>query len=147
MKSLKNQKKNKVLIRKEKGKLPVKWIKDLVNKLLDLQGLKGIEVSLYFTDDDTIRELNKTYRGKNKATDVLSFIFDEPAGHYRLLGEIVISVDTARKQAKEIGHSLEEEIKRLVVHGFVHLLGYDHELGGEEERKFKELEDKLLNSL
>lgn len=136
-----------MLIRKEKGKLPVKWIKDLVNKLLDLQGLHGIEVSLYFTDDEVIKELNKTYRGKDKATDVLSFIFDEPAGPYRLLGEIVISVDTARKQAKEIGHSLEEEIKRLVVHGFVHLLGYDHELGGEEERKFKELEDKLLNSL
>jgi len=147
MKSLKGQKKNKVLVRKEKGNLPVRWIKDIVNKLLDLQGLKGIEVSLYFTDDDTIRELNKTYRGKNKATDVLSFIFDEPAGPYRLLGEIVISVDTARRQAEEIGHSFEEEIKRLVVHGFVHLLGYDHELGGEEERKFKELEDKLLNSL
>jgi len=147
MKSLKGQKKNKVLVRKEKGNLPVRWIKDIVNKLLDLQGLKGIEVSLYFTDDDTIRELNKTYRGKDKATDVLSFIFDEPAGPYRLLGEIVISVDTARRQAEEIGHSFEEEIKRLVVHGFVHLLGYDHELGGEEERKFKELEDKLLNSL
>lgn len=119
----------------------------MVGKLLEVQGLKGIEVSLYLTDDRVIRELNKAYRGKDKATDVLSFIFDEPAGPYRLLGEIVISVDTARRQAEEIGHSLEEEIKRLVVHGFVHLLGYDHELGGEEEKKFKELEDKLLNSL
>lgn len=147
MRSLKGQRKNRVLVRKEKGKLQVKWVKDVVGKLLELQGLNGVEVSLYFTDDQVIRKLNRSYRGKDKATDVLSFIFDEPAGSYRLLGEVVISVDTAQRQAQELGHSLEEEIKRLIVHGFVHLLGYDHELGGEEERRFKELEEKLLSSL
>ncbi len=131
---------------KRKG-LPVRWVKSLANRLLDIQGLEGMGISLYFTDDAEIRDLNRTYRGKDKPTDVLSFILDEPVEDYRLLGEIIISVDTAKRQAKELGHSFRDEIKRLIVHGFVHLLGYDHELGGEEERKFKELEEKLLNSL
>jgi probable rRNA maturation factor len=61
-----------------------------------------------------------------------------------ILGDIVISVDTAKRQAQELGHSLEEELKRLLVHGLVHLLGYDHELGGEEEKKFFELEEFVL---
>ena len=118
-----------------------------MSRLLELEGLKGVEVSLYLTCDETIRVLNREYRGKDKATDVLSFPFDEQVGDYKLLGEIVISVDTAERQAREMGHSLEEEIKRLLVHGFVHLLGYDHEAGEEEEIAFKEKEEKLLSSL
>jgi probable rRNA maturation factor len=56
-------------------------------------------------------------------------------------------VDTAKRQAQELGHSFEEELKRLLVHGLVHLLGYDHELGGEEEKKFFELEEFVLKGL
>ncbi len=135
------------MIRKEKGKVRIRWVRDIVGKLLDIQGLEGIELSIYLTDDETIRLLNKNFRGKDKATDVLSFIYDEQVGGYKLLGEIVISIDTAKRQAKELGHSLEEEIKRLLVHGFVHLLGYDHELGEEEEKRFMELEKRLIESL
>ena len=144
---MKELRKNRVLARKEKGKVRIRWVRDIAGKLLDIQGLEGVEVSIYLTDDETIRLLNKNFRGKDKATDVLSFIYDEQVGGYKLLGEIVISIDTAKRQAKELGHSLEEEIKRLLVHGFVHLLGYDHELGKEEEKHFMELEKRLIESL
>ncbi|MEJ7620816.1 MAG: rRNA maturation RNase YbeY [Aquificaceae bacterium] len=147
MKSLKEQKKNKVLVRKEKGKVRIRWVRDIVSKLLEIRGLEGIEISVYLTDDNTIKLLNKNFRGKDKATDVLSFTYNEQVGGYKLLGEIAISIDTAKRQAKELGHSLEEEIKRLLVHGFVHLLGYDHELGEEEEKQFMELEKRLIESL
>ncbi|MCX8076963.1 MAG: rRNA maturation RNase YbeY [Aquificaceae bacterium] len=147
MKSLKGQRKNRVLIRKEKGKLKVRWLREIVSRLLELEGLQGVELNLYLTDDPTTRKLNREYRGKDKATDVLSFPFGEQAGGYRLLGEIVLSLDTAERQARELGHGLEEEIKRLVVHGFVHLLGYDHERGEEEERVFREKEERLLSYL
>ncbi|MDW8067090.1 MAG: rRNA maturation RNase YbeY, partial [Aquificaceae bacterium] len=113
------------MVRKEKGKLKVNWLKKIANSLLQLQEFEGVELSIYITDDDTIRELNRNYRGMDKATDVLSFILNEKVGEYRLLGEIVISADTANRQAQESGYSLEEEVKRLLVHGFVHLLGYD----------------------
>ncbi len=147
MKSLKGQRKNKILVRKDKGRISTKWIKNIVKKLLDQKGLDRVEISVYITDDYLIRELNKNYRGKDKATDVLSFSIDEYVGDYRLLGEIVISIDTARRQAKDMGHSLEDEIKRLLVHGFVHLLGYDHELGEEEEKIFRNMEESLIKSL
>ncbi len=122
-------------------------MKNTVNKLLERAGLENTEVSVYLTDDETIRALNRDFRGKDKPTDVLSFPYNEPVGKHRLLGEIVISVDTASRQARALGHSLEEEIKRLLVHGFVHLLGYDHELGGEEEKRFWEMEKTLTASL
>lgn len=102
---------------------------------------------MYLTDDKTIRELNRAYREKDKPTDVLSFPISEEVGGWTVLGDIVISVDTAKRQAEYIGHSLEEEIKRLLVHGFLHLLGYDHELGKEEEREFFKLEEGILSSL
>lgn len=147
MKNLKGQSKNKILVRKDKGKISTRWIKAIVERLLNLQGMQGVEISIYLTDDQVIRDLNRSYRGKDKATDVLSFTLDEPVGEYHLLGEIVISIDTAERQAKDLGYSLEEEIKRLLVHGFVHLLGYDHELGEKEEKVFKQLEHRLINSL
>lgn len=147
MKSLKGQRKNKILVRKDKGRISTRWIKNIIKKLLDQKGLDKVEISVYLTDDYLIRELNKNYRGKDKATDVLSFIIDEYVGDYRLLGEIIISIDMARRQAKEMGHSLEDEIKRLLVHGFVHLLGYDHELGEEEEKIFRNIEESLIKSL
>jgi len=114
---------------------------------MELLQLQNTEVSIYLTGDENMRKLNREYRGKNKPTDVLSFTFEECVGDCILLGEIVISMDTARRQAEELGHSLEDEVRRLLVHGFVHLMGYDHELGGDEEKRFKELEEKLLSEL
>ncbi len=140
-------KKNRILIRKEKRGVSTRWLRDISLRLMELLQLQNTEVSIYLTGDENMRKLNREYRGKNKPTDVLSFTFEECVGDCILLGEIVISMDTARRQAEELGHSLEDEVRRLLVHGFVHLMGYDHELGGDEEKRFKELEEKLLSEL
>ena len=136
-----------MLVKLKKRKVKKKEIEEWLLKALEVLKLENIEISVYITDDQEIRELNKTYRGKDKPTDVLSFPLNETFDGYRILGDIVISQDTAERQAKELGHSLKDEVKRLLVHGLVHLLGYDHEKGGEEERKFKELEEKILSKL
>ncbi len=145
MRSLKGQRKSRVLLRNEGKRLSSRWIKDLANRIIQALGLELCEVSIYITTDEVIRELNRKYRGKDKPTDVLSFPFGERVGKYTLLGEIVLSEQTAQRQAQELNHSLEEEVKRLLVHGFVHLMGYDHEASPEEERRFKEIEERVLS--
>lgn len=91
----------------------------------------SVEVSIYLTDDQTIRELNKKYRNIDKPTDVLSFAYDPPIQTSPkkplLIGEIVISLTTAKKQAKEYKRTLEDEVVLLVVHGVLHLGGYEDE--------------------
>jgi probable rRNA maturation factor len=112
------------------------------------------EVSVTFTDDRRIRELNREYRNIDKATDVLSFPLGEN-GEYdlnhdtgaKLLGDIVISMDHARAQSEEYGHSLEREIGFLTVHSMLHLLGYDHVNGGLEEVRMREKEETVLTKL
>jgi len=122
-------------------------IEDWARRALSALGLKGVELSVYITDDEEIRELNKVYRNKDRPTDVLSFPLGEEANGYKILGDVVISQDTAQRQAKELGHSLEEEVKRLLVHGIVHLLGYDHEKGGKEAEEFYRKERYVLEKL
>ncbi|GAB6152605.1 rRNA maturation RNase YbeY [Desulfosporosinus burensis] len=99
------------------------------------------EVSLMLVDDQRIHALNLEYRGVDRPTDVLSFALqeemdEEPASEFEdeMLGDIVISVERAREQAEEYGHSFEREIVYLAVHGTLHLLGYDHE---EEDDKLE----------
>jgi len=82
-----------------------------------------IPLDVTFVGKSDIRKLNKKHRGINKATDVLSFPLEEPTH----LGDIVIAIDIATKQAKEYGHSFEREIAFLTLHGLLHLLGYDHD--------------------
>ncbi|WP_457561392.1 rRNA maturation RNase YbeY [Caminibacter sp.] len=94
------------------------------------------DIELILTTDEEIRELNKIYRNKDKATDVLSFPLEDMPG--MPLGSIVISVDTAKKGAEKFGHSLEDEIKLLFIHGLLHLLGYDHETDNGEMRAKEE---------
>ncbi len=91
-------------------------------------------VSLTLVRDRAIRKLNRAYRGKDKATDVLSFPLAEDGdpSPERLLGDIVISLDTARRQAAEYDASLERELERLLIHGLLHLLGHDHEEPAEQ---------------
>lgn len=114
----------------------------------------GTEISLVLTDDEKIRKLNLAYRNVDASTDVLSFAMeeqteDEPgfedpsAGN--ILGDIIISMDTALRQAKEFGHSLEREVGFLFVHGMLHLLGYDHQ-GEEDTEKMRAAEEKVLNA-
>jgi probable rRNA maturation factor len=139
--------KNKVLVKKKVKGVESKLLSKIAHRALEVLGLNRAELSIVLVSDPQIKRLNKLYRNKDKPTDVLSFPIGEKVNGWLILGDIVISVDTARRQAKEFGYSLEEELKRLLVHGLVHLLGYDHELGGEEEKKFFELEEFVLKGL
>jgi probable rRNA maturation factor len=100
------------------------------------EGAPDAEVSVTLVDDARIKELNRTYRGLDRPTDVLSFALREGEDSYKLppdagipelLGDVVISLPRARFQAAEYGHSLERELGYLLTHGILHLLGYDHE--------------------
>ena len=111
------------------------------------------EVSLMFTDDETIHEMNREYRGIDRPTDVLSFALEEGeeeeiygGPEENLLGDIIISVETAVRQAEEYGHSVECEMAFLALHGMLHLLGYDH-MEEEERREMRAQEEAILASL
>jgi len=104
--------------------------------------LTNKDIELILTTDEEIKKLNKEYRNKDKATDVLSFPLENILG--MPLGSIIISIDTAKKGAEEFGHSIEDEIKLLFIHGLLHLLGYDHEVdNGEMREKEKEVIEKF----
>ncbi|MCM1226065.1 MAG: rRNA maturation RNase YbeY [Clostridium sp.] len=113
------------------------------------------EVSVSFVSNKEIKNLNKVYRNKDQETDVLSFPLTGEDGHKEinsetgavLLGDIVISLETAVKQADMYGHSLEREIGFLTVHSMLHLMGYDHEKSPLDERLMREKEETVLESL
>jgi probable rRNA maturation factor len=105
--------------------------------------MSNAELSIVFTGDDQIRKLNKIYRGKNRPTDVLAFAQREgPLGDRagRLLGDVVVSVPTARRQAASAGRSLVDELTFLVAHGLLHLLGWDHATAEDDRRMRRETE-------
>lgn len=108
------------------------------------------EVSLSLVDNNEIRELNHTYRGKDYATDVLSFPLVEEDQvidmEEKLLGDIVISVEKAAEQAEEYGHSFEREMGFLVVHSMFHLMGYDHD-AEDTTKDMRSREEAVLSSL
>jgi len=125
---------------------------DFINKTdynFDIKKLEEIynyltnkDIELILTTDEEIQELNKTYRKLDKPTDVLSFPLEDMPG--MPLGSIVISLDTAKRNANELNHSIEEEIKLLFIHGLLHLHGYDHETdNGEMREKEKEIIEKF----
>jgi probable rRNA maturation factor len=112
------------------------------------------EVSISFVSNAEIKNLNKIYRNKDSVTDVLSFPLGVNGKYdvnketgYALLGDVVISLETAMRQAELYGHSLEREIGFLTVHSMLHLLGYDHETSPLEERKMREKEEQVLGQL
>jgi probable rRNA maturation factor len=106
--------------RRRVGATRLRRVLSAAARALDVSG----EVSLVLTGDRAVRALNARYRGKNKPTDVLSF--PGPGGHEGL-GDIVISVDTAARNARGLGRTLPQELDVLTLHGFLHCLGYDHE--------------------
>jgi rRNA maturation RNase YbeY len=116
------------------------WMEELVADLAPDCASVGVR----FAGDRTVRRLNRDFRGKDKATDVLSFPGEEsPEGRH--LGDIVISVPTAERQAGERGAALEEEVKLLLLHGVLHCLGHDHETDrGEMERLERRLRRRWL---
>lgn len=110
-----------------------------------------VTLSVLFTEDGEMRELNHAWRGKDKPTDVLSFSALEGAEQFspgESLGDLVISIDTARRQAEERDLTLSAELLRLMIHGTLHLFGYDHEgVPPAEAARMRRLENKLYNLL
>ena len=125
-------------------------VRKRLRTLLRNTGLPDAELSVLFIGDRAMRSLNHAWRGKDRTTDVLSFSLREGTfSHIRpeMLGDIVISVPVAARQAREEGHTLAREIDRLLVHGLVHLLGYDHERGPQEARRMSKRERELLKGI
>lgn len=148
--------KNTIYIANDQDKLPVSpalrgLVCRAVNKTLVYEDFrKDAEVSVTFTDNEKIRELNRNYRNIDRATDVLSFpMFDEDYddGLPAALGDIVISLEKAKSQSEEYGHSFERECAFLTVHSVLHLLGYDHETGVEDEKEMFFRQDEIMKLL
>ena len=119
-------------------------VKRAITAALWQEGYRGsAEVSVTFTDDEAIKELNRTFREKDASTDVLSFPMDEDD----TLGDIVISIEHAIAQAREYGHSLEREIAFLTVHSLLHLLGWDHERSEDEEKAMFLRQEEILSGI
>jgi len=112
---------------------------------------EGSHFTLAIIDDEQMALLNFAYRGKNVTTDVLAFsqIEGEPiaSADGESLGDVIVSLETARRQASDGGWKLEEELMRLLVHGFLHLLGYDHEAGKREAARMLAEERRLMETL
>jgi len=107
-----------------------------------------LEFSVIIVDNKRIHEINKEYRGIDRPTDVISFALEDSEDvnieNYRILGDIYISIDKVREQASEYGHSEKRELAFLTVHGFLHLLGYDH-MKPEEEKIMFAKQEEILN--
>ncbi|MBT2288115.1 rRNA maturation RNase YbeY [Paenibacillus albidus] len=144
----------------EIGDSLITLLEKILQKAGEAEGLHEGEVALTFVDNERIHELNREYRGIDRPTDVLSFAMnetgeDEPEIIYELeegeeladlpdmLGDIIISVTRAQEQALEYGHSLERELGFLFVHGFLHLLGYDHQDEAAEAEMMSKQESVL----
>jgi len=142
---------------KFRGLVDVEWARKIARDALKAEGIMPpYEVSLVFTDSETVQKLNRDYRGVDEPTDVLAFYmlpqkegdssFALPPDGVLRLGEVVISYPQAVEQAKEQGHSTDKELALLIIHGILHLLGYDHEQP-EEEAKMRAREGELLEKI
>ncbi len=117
-------------------------------KLLEDLGFHDKELSILLTSDQAIAELNKTYLGRQGPTNVIAFPMEDQAHGGRpispMLGDIVVSVDTAIKEADQTGENVIEAIDRLLIHGLLHLSGYDHERSEAEARRMRAQEERLM---
>jgi probable rRNA maturation factor len=117
-------------------------LREVAEGALAAVGRAGAEVAVTVWNDRRLHELNRTYRGKDRPTDVLSFPYDDEDGP---LGDVVISVDRAVAQAAERGHDLQRELELLTLHGTLHVCGYDHETdSGEMDRLERRLRRRLV---
>jgi len=136
-------------IQRRKGipKLDTGLLRRRIARLMKLLQVDQKELSVLFTEDREMTDLNRSYRNKNRTTDVLSFAQSEgPRGelHPEILGDVVISVPTAKRQARERRHTLTEELIILLVHGVLHLLGHEHERTDRKTRALMQKEQERL---
>ena len=162
--------KHKIYTRNDQKKEPLTpaaraLVKRAITAALDYEQFEGAaEVSVTFVDNEAIRELNRGYRGKDAATDVLSFPLYEDEDDFddgfvlppdaeddddapTAIGDIVISVERAKAQAEEYGHSFDRELAFLAVHSTLHLLGYDHERSENEDKEQRRRQEEILASI
>lgn len=133
----------------------IELVEQLLQHAAKIENIEeGSEVSVTFVTNEAIHEINREYRDKDQPTDVISFALEEMGegevkiigeGIPRILGDIIISTDRTREQAEDYGHSFERELGFLAVHGFLHLLGYDHMTEQEEKEMFSK-QDEILSS-
>ena len=126
----------------------LKTVEKVLYGAIEKEKLEDVSFNVIIVDNKYIHELNKTYRHIDKETDVITFALEDEntivlPNEERILGDIYISIDKAREQAKEYHHSLLRELSFLAVHGFYHLLGYDHETKEEEAVMFAKQEEVL----
>ncbi|SUM68554.1 rRNA maturation RNase YbeY [Staphylococcus nepalensis] len=131
------------------------WFEQIDKLLTFAKEQEGIdseaELSVTFVDKEEIQQMNKMYRDKDKVTDVISFALEEEEPEIigldipRVLGDILICTDVAREQAETFGHSFDRELGFLALHGFLHLLGYDHMTETDEKQMFGR-QDEILNA-
>ena len=131
-------------------------LREAVKATLDYEGFQNdVQISVTFVDDEGIRAINNSYRNIDKATDVLSFPLTDFEGGEEpptdepeiALGDIVISLERARAQAEEFGHSFDREIAFLTVHSMLHLLGYDHVDSEEDDREMRVRQSEILEKM
>ena len=143
----------------EKNKEYEKVIERVLTKCFEEENLQNskLYITVTLTTKENIKEINKEYRNIDRATDVLSFpmfekdeleekIKNRDFEHVDVLGDLVISIEKVKEQAEEYGHSFERELSYMLVHGFYHLMGYDH-IEEEDKKKMRPKEEKILNDL
>ena len=151
--------KNKIIVDVEDGFTSPAWIDsipDFVARVLDDLGLEGWELSILFCSNDFIAQLNKQYRKTDGPTDILSFeqgddYTDENGDSWLIAGDIIISVEMLETNAEQYETTVDEELKRLLIHGVLHLDGYDHgearvQVGKEPQNTMLVLQEKLLST-
>ena len=123
-------------------------LRTLIKQILHAARARDAELSVVLVGDRRMRQLNRQYRKVDRSTDVLAFAMREgPRPSSSLLGDVVISWDTAVRQASTAGHSVDHELVILLIHGVLHLLGYDHERGDREARRMQRKEHSVFQSL
>tara|TARA_B110000438_G_scaffold273423_1_gene292817 strand:+ start:502 stop:1002 length:501 start_codon:yes stop_codon:yes gene_type:complete len=132
-------------------KIDTQKIKKQIARVLSSLDCNEHEISILFIGDEEIRDLNQRFRGIDRSTDVLSFpqhFEGEPEiPGESILGDIAISLETAHSQSEEHGLSLEEELTLLLIHGILHLLGYDHEISDQEEERMRKKTRELFTMI
>lgn len=127
--------------------IEIETIKRMLDYAILKKELKNVVFNVIIVTDDVIKDINKKYRGIDKSTDVISFALEDTPdieGDFRILGDIYISIDQAKRQATEYQHSFLRELSFLVIHGFLHLLGYNH-ISEEEEKIMFEEQEMILD--
>jgi probable rRNA maturation factor len=124
-----------------KSKISEKLIKKVVEKFLKKYNKQNLDISIAFVGDRKIKDFNNKYRNKNQITDILSFEGDD-----ELLGEIIINLQQIKRQAKRIGHSVQDELVFILVHGLLHLVGYTHETEKKKDDMIK-IAEEFINKI